>query len=872
MASEQDSDTSSSDDDTLQPELSDADMKSILTLEQALKQDPKAYDTHVQYVSALRRAKLSERLKAARRAMHEYFPMTEDLWFEWLDDEVDACDISGSSQIFELAIGDYISTGIWLRYLKFMQGAHAKGDISAVEVRRVNERALSAAGLHVSSGSLLWNQARNWEVDQLSGKETDGAARQVVRSLFHRQLQVPLQDGPSTLQQYTTWEQSLPATAQDLPASVKQGYTKAQAAAKLRAASETAVNAARPADHDLLAAFMAYLKLEEVAGDSFRQQVIFERALARFPVTSHLWLQYARFAESKLENIGVVNDIYKRAARNCPWVGSIWARGLYALERSGVSEKEHMAVYSRALASGLQTSEDAFEVVLAHIDFIRRQRPFDAALLRKTFKEASSTLQELAGVGIEDQLRLTSYWADCEARLADDVTAARSVWEDVVQSTAGRSGGPWSAYITMERALHNTDEVRSLYKRCCTRQFADGSQTALCHAWIRFEREEGSAVQQLQASLKVEPILNAAAASAAAAADAANAASATAAVQRAPMLSHEEMRELRRQKDPNYGQRKSKKVALKQSVAGTKRQASPDTSAASVEPPSSKRARGDDSRGQDRSAPSTILTTAAQPDNTTAMDVDAGVSVGDRPAAATPVVQGREVKGAPTLRDDSMTVFVKNMNFKVTDKELWDFFSDCGTVVKVAVKRDDKGNSKGFAFVHFNSEEAVKVAILKNQTPLRGRPLVIQQSQPLPVRNAAGRGGGHTGGDGGRGGRGGGRGRGKHSPAGAKSDTMADGPSHNAAEAHGGPSQDSGSREAGSLGKGTGPGGWASGRSVKQKLELKQPAKKSGLGFTPRAVLVTQHGTERKQAALQNKDFRNFLLDKTSPAGDQRSD
>lgn len=41
-----------------------------------------------------------------------------------------------------------------------------------------------------------------------------------------------------------------------------------------------------------------------------------------------------------------------------------------------------------------------------------------------------------------------------------------------------------------------------------------------------------------------------------------------------------------------------------------------------------------------------------------------------------------------------MTVFVKNMNFKVTDKELWDFFSDCGTVTKVAVKRDDKGHSK----------------------------------------------------------------------------------------------------------------------------------------------------------------------------------
>ena len=49
---------------------------------------------------------------------------------------------------------------------------------------------------------------------------------------------------------------------------------------------------------------------------------------------------------------------------------------------------------------------------------------------------------------------------------------------------------------------------------------------------------------------------------------------------------------------------------------------------------------------------------------------------------------------APVLRDDSTTVFVKNMNFKVTDKELWDFFTTCGTVTKVAVKRNEQGHSK----------------------------------------------------------------------------------------------------------------------------------------------------------------------------------
>ncbi len=53
---------------------------------------------------------------------------------------------------------------------------------------------------------------------------------------------------------------------------------------------------------------------------------------------------------------------------------------------------------------------------------------------------------------------------------------------------------------------------------------------------------------------------------------------------------------------------------------------------------------------------------------------------------------------APVLRDDSTTVFVKNMNFKVTDKELWDFFTSCGNVTKVAVKRNEQGHSKVLLF------------------------------------------------------------------------------------------------------------------------------------------------------------------------------
>ena len=39
---------------------------------------------------------------------------------------------------------------------------------------------------------------------------------------------------------------------------------------------------------------------------------------------------------------------------------------------------------------------------------------------------------------VDRSLRLTSYWADCELLVADDIKAARAVWEDALKTPAGR--------------------------------------------------------------------------------------------------------------------------------------------------------------------------------------------------------------------------------------------------------------------------------------------------------------------------------------------------------------------------------------------------------------------------------------------------
>ena len=64
----------------------------------------------------------------------------------------------------------------------------------------------------------------------------------------------------------------------------------------------------------------------QARGEPARVAVLYERAVAMFPVTHALWLRYGRYLEAHLRVPGVVQRVYGRAVRNCPWVGALWAR------------------------------------------------------------------------------------------------------------------------------------------------------------------------------------------------------------------------------------------------------------------------------------------------------------------------------------------------------------------------------------------------------------------------------------------------------------------------------------------------------------------------------------------------------------------
>ncbi|KAL8036285.1 hypothetical protein ABFS82_12G145900 [Erythranthe guttata] len=82
-------------------------------------------------------------------------------------------------------------------------------------------------------------------------------------------------------------------------------------------------------------------------------------------------------------------------------------------------------------------------------------------------------------------------------------------------------------------------------------------------------------------------------------------------------------------------------------------------------------------------------------------------------------------------------VYVKNIDDEITEEELRQHFSQCGTITSAKIMRDDKGVSRGFGFVCFSrQEEANKAVYTFHGIILRRKPLYVAIAQRKEERQA----------------------------------------------------------------------------------------------------------------------------------------
>ncbi|XP_030647557.1 spliceosome associated factor 3, U4/U6 recycling protein [Chanos chanos] len=702
----------------------------IQRLEEQLSINAFDYNCHVDLIKLLRQEGKLHRLRKARQKMSELFPLTEEIWLDWLKDEVglaeDDADREKVYGLFEKAVKDYICPDIWLEYAQYsIGGMGVAGGID--RTRSVFERALTAVGLHMTKGASLWEAYREFEIVMLSTvqpapgsiptreqQELLNVQLERIHNLFRRQLAVPLLDMENTYAEYSEWAD------EGVPDSVTQNYRKALQQLEKRKPYEDALLVSEPPK---LAEYQTYIDYELSDGDPARIQLVFERALAENCLVPDLWVKYTTYLDRQLKIKDLVLSAHERAVRNCPWTMTLWRGFLLALERHGAEHQIVSEVFEKALAAGFIQAMDYVEIWQAYLDYLRRRVDFS--------KEWSRELEELRAAftrsldylkqDVEERFSesgdlscsIMQIWASVEARHCKNMQKARELWDSIMTKGNAKYANMWLEYYHLERLYGDTQHCRKALHRAvqCTSDYPEH----LCEVLLTFERVEGSLEDWDAAVLKTESKLARVGEQRARVAE-----------KEAELTRQEEERtELRRRAKADKKAQKKKQKANK---AGEKRKAEgegEDEDEWEETEHSAKRHRGD-GEGE-AGADEQMETESGLFGRRTFSSRKMELSVARKGQQEAAEVARKFQETTRDQRSDQKSVFVSNLAFTLDDPEgrMRSLFTDCGSIQQVRPVFSSKGVFRGYCYVQFDDQLAVPKALKLDRQDVEGRPMFV---------------------------------------------------------------------------------------------------------------------------------------------------
>ena len=732
METELEEDSDNSEDDS-EDEGDDADMeetkeneeriKKISELNQTLFDNPYDYSAHIELVNLLRKTDNFTQLRSARKAFSEKYPLTGDLWIQWIEDETKVISSEEEKtyivELFEKGLQDYVSVDLWLEYCQFSIGNMAAAD-GVKNIRDVFERALVSCGRNVARGSLVWDAYREFEAVCLTmsgDKDSEAYTSQNKRilSVFKRQLGVPLLGMDETLNEYKK------LTGDSIEDSINSSFKKAKAMLDKRVEFESKLKDIQ--DGKTLELYNEYIEFEKKEKDPVMIQQLFERAISDHCLDAPLWTDYLLYLEANLSIPDVCLGVYNRAIRNVPWCKNIWCDHLRALERFKQPHSEIRSIFEQSLLGGFQEPGAFLELWLCFLDYMRRRTEWEKDVtptmsdLRTAFERAN---EHLAKIQDDPTFQVSKYWANLEADQFGMMDNARKIWTEITAADPFKSS-TWLEYIFLEKLYGDKKHLRKAYQRAVEKTY--DNPEAVIHSFLQFEREEGSLESFEQArKLGANKMIKI-----------------SAAREKENALKEADENPKKQKRDEK---KKDKTKQTKQNGAGKWEWGNGEHVS------NGGKETGHESHGFKVPAPAAKKVVPPppgfkSPSGARAVPPPPGFKENSKRDAQhlsdEDKSQGKRPKydetDAPSEEDKKQrTVFLSNLGFSVTEDDLRDFVSSTGPVIDVRLVKKPTGQSKGYAFVEFDNTQTAQEALKRDNEFLNGRPVYISECDPSKKR------------------------------------------------------------------------------------------------------------------------------------------
>jgi len=440
---------------------------------------------------------LLKELRDARARMEDKYPVGEELWTDWINDErilADSTDARLSlMELCSKSVEDEPSSArLWKNYGDFMYYLWASsfdidpdtsGDWTEEDkiigrevftweaMLNVWQRGVAATQWHLNDSNLVWD--RYMEIlgeDQARQPSTEKIMH--LRSLFENRLLQPHATWDRTFEAFSRFTSTYDnANYEEIMVQTKQRCTSAQKQYSLRETYELNVQrAADRGDKDAeWSAYTTYLEWELKRKGVFSFPLInalYERATLRFSTDANIWEDYIELLIEYSDAAVPVLPVLIRGTRHCPWSGALWSHYILSLEAEGKDFHVLEDVKHRATRTGILDSAGMDELLNIYIAWC-------GALRRRAFNDtATEDDLDIAEVGIRSALEHVKelgeqrygkdFAGDPQYRLerihikfftqSGNIEAARDIWKELVK-THSHSYDFWYRYYIWEMVM-----------------------------------------------------------------------------------------------------------------------------------------------------------------------------------------------------------------------------------------------------------------------------------------------------------------------------------------------------------------------------------------------------------------------------------